>query len=90
MVIFSFLLGQCEVWGPHAHAYVRTYFFTQKLVERNWLDIEPNILNLTWKNNRCGEGRVAKRLDHFLVLNRWWTYIIKLGNGWGVVGNKTT
>ena len=64
---FNFSLGQFEVWGPHARVDLLMDFFTQKLVERNWLDIEPNKLKPTWKDNRCGEGRVAKRMDCFLV-----------------------
>ena len=32
------------------------------------MDIEPCKLTPTWKNNRCGKGRVAKILDHFLVI----------------------
>ena len=59
------------LWGrPHARADVLTEYFTQKLVEKNWLDIEPVKLKPTWRNNRCGEGRVAKRLDIFLVSER--------------------
>ena len=43
-----------------------TKYFTRNWVERNWLDIEPCKLTPTWKNNRCGKGRVVKILDHFL------------------------
>ena len=35
---FIFSLGRDEVWGPHARAGVLTDYFTQKLVERNWLE----------------------------------------------------
>ena len=31
------------------------------------MDIEPVKLRPTWRNNRCGEARVAKRIDHFLI-----------------------
>ena len=31
------------------------------------MDTEPIKLKPTWHNNRCGDGRVAKRLDRFLV-----------------------
>ena len=63
----NFSLGQDEVWGPHAHANLLTDYSTWNLVERNWLDIEPIKLKPTWKNNRCGDGRVSKRMDYFLV-----------------------
>ena len=32
--------------------------------------MEPVILKPIWKNNRCGDGRVAKRLDRFLISER--------------------
>ena len=44
-----------------------TDYFTEKLVERSWLDIEPIKLKATLRNNRCGDGRVAKRMDRFLM-----------------------
>ena len=56
----NFYLGQAEVWGPFAHPDLLSEYFTQKLIEGNWLDIEPVKLKLTWHNNRCGDGRVAK------------------------------
>ena len=60
-------MGQSEVWGPHAHTDSLTGYFTQKLVENHLLDIEPLKLKPTWRNNRCAEDRIAKRLDRFLV-----------------------
>ena len=39
----------------------------QKLMEKGLLDIEPVKLKPTWRNNRCGDARVAKRIDRFLV-----------------------
>jgi len=36
-------------------------------MEKHLLDIEPISLKPTWRNLRCGEGRVSKRLDRFLV-----------------------
>ena len=56
----NFSLRQVEVWGPHACPDLLTEYFTHKLVERNWLDIEPCKLKPTWTNNRCGDGCVAK------------------------------
>ena len=37
------------------------------MVDKCWLDVEPVLLKPTWKNNRCGEARVSKRLDRFLI-----------------------
>ena len=66
----NFSLGQAEVWGPHVRVDLLTEFFSRNLVERKWLDIEPRKLTPSWKNNRCGDGRVAKRLDRFLVTEK--------------------
>jgi len=63
----NFSLGQSEVWGPHAHMDPLAGFFVQKFVEKGWLDIDPLKLKPTWRNNRSGEARVAKRIDRFLV-----------------------
>ena len=63
----NFSLGQTEIWGPHAQADPQAGFFLQKLVEKNLLDVEPIKLKPTWRNNRGGEARVAKRMDRFLV-----------------------
>ena len=66
----NFSLGWAEVWGPHARTDLLSDYFTRNLVERNWLDVEPCVLKPVWKNNRCREGRVAKRLDRFLVTKK--------------------
>ena len=63
----NFSLGQAEIWGPNACPDFLTEYFSHRLIERNWLDIEPVKIKPTWKNNRCGERWVAKRLDRFLV-----------------------
>ena len=63
----NFTLGRTEIWGPHAIADPQAGFFLHRLVENNLLDIEPIKLKPTWRNNRGGEARVAKRLDRFLV-----------------------
>ena len=34
------------------------------------MDIEPIKLKPTWRNNICGDGGVAKRLDRFLVTDQ--------------------
>jgi len=63
----NFTLGQTEIWGPQAQSDPQAGYFLQKLVEKNLLDIEPIKLKPTWRNNRGGDARVAKRLDRFLV-----------------------
>jgi len=63
----NFSLGLSEVWGPHAHSDVMASFLTRKLIEKKLIDVEPIKLKPTWRNNRGGEARVAKRIDRFLV-----------------------
>ena len=65
---FNFSLGHNEVWGPHAQVDSLAGYFVQKLVEKGLLDIEPVKIKPTWRNNRSGEARVAKRIDRFLVV----------------------
>jgi hypothetical protein len=65
----NFSLGLSEVWGAHARADPLAGYFTQKIVECNLLDIEPTKLKPTWRNNRVGEDSIAKRLDHFLIVD---------------------
>ena len=64
---FNFSLGHSEVWGPRARTDSLTEYFVQNLMEKGLLDIEPVKLRPTWRNNRCGEARVAKRIDRFLI-----------------------
>ena len=63
----NFSLGQNEVWGPHAHVDSPAGYFVQNIVEKGWLDIEPVKLKPTWRNNRSGDARMAKRIDRFLM-----------------------
>ena len=64
---FNLSLGHNEVWGPHAQVDSLAGYFVQKLVEKGLLDIEPVKIKPTWRNNRSGDARVAKRIDRFLV-----------------------
>jgi len=63
----NFSLGRSKVWGPSARADVLPDLFIQKLAGRNMIDLEPVKLKPTWRNNRVGDHRVAKRLDRFLI-----------------------
>ena len=80
----NFSLGHNEVWGPRARADSLTDFFVQKLVEKGLLDIEPVKLRPTWRNNRSGDARVAKRLDRFLVADhtRWHCFLLTEFRWW--------
>ena len=63
----NFSLGHSEIWEPHTQVDSLAGFFVQKLMEKGLLDIEPAKVKSTWRNNRSGDARVAKRIDRFLV-----------------------
>ena len=63
----NFTLGASEVWGPLANTDPLAYFFRSHLSRLDLFDIAPTKLNPTWRNRRTREGRIAKRLDRFLV-----------------------
>jgi len=63
----NFSLGHSEVWGPSTHPDPQASYFTRMLVEKQLIDLEPIKLKPTWRNNRGGAARVAKRIDRFLV-----------------------
>jgi hypothetical protein len=63
----NFSLGAAEVWGPRTSPDPMTNYFTHFLDLHGLLDLEPVKLQLTWRNRRVGDDRVAKRLDRFLL-----------------------
>jgi hypothetical protein len=62
-------LGPSEVWGLHARTDPLAEYFGQKFVDCKLTDLDPILLKPTWRNNRVGEDGVAKRLDHFLIVD---------------------
>lgn len=63
----NFSLGSAESLGPRASPDPLTDFFKFHLIQKDLVDIDPIKLEPTWRNRRIGEGRIAKRLDRFLV-----------------------
>ena len=61
----NFSLGFNEVWGTHARTDPLTSYFTQKLAEHNFLDIESVKFKPTWRNNRVEEDNTTKYLIFF-------------------------
>ena len=64
----NFSLGAAEVWGPCSTMDPLTDYFTHYLDSFGLLDLYPVKLQTTWQNLRIGDARVAKRLDHFLLM----------------------
>jgi hypothetical protein len=42
-------------------------FFNHIINEAGLVDISPTSLKPTWRNGRCGDFRISKRIDRFLV-----------------------
>lgn len=63
-------MGVVEVWGPKEILDPLADFFIRSFVRNVLVELAPQKLNATWRNQRAGENRVAKRLDRFLVSER--------------------
>eukprot|EP00253_Pinus_taeda_P008165 PITA_08165 len=63
----NFSIGFAEAWGPSAREDPLSDFFSNLLNSHNLLDVNLIKAKPTWRNRRTGEGRVAKRLDRFLI-----------------------
>eukprot|EP00253_Pinus_taeda_P025838 PITA_25838 len=63
----NFTMGRAETWGPTAREDPLTDFFHKLIEDHHLADPHPIKLKATWRNRRVGEGRIAKRLDRFLL-----------------------
>eukprot|EP00253_Pinus_taeda_P036400 PITA_36400 len=63
----NFSMGNVEAWGPFAREDPLSEFFANTLQAHNLIDVNLIKVKPTWRNRRAVEGRVAKRLDHFLI-----------------------
>eukprot|EP00253_Pinus_taeda_P015506 PITA_15506 len=63
----NFSIGTAEAWGPSAREDPLSDFFSNLIPSHNLIDVNLIKSKPTWRNRRTGEGRVAKRLDRFLI-----------------------
>eukprot|EP00253_Pinus_taeda_P027771 PITA_27771 len=63
----NFSIGNAEAWGPSAREDPLSDFFSNTLQSHNLIDVNLIKVKPTRRNRRTGEGRVAKRLDRFLI-----------------------
>eukprot|EP00253_Pinus_taeda_P003725 PITA_03725 len=63
----NFSVGIAEEWGPSAREDPLSDFFSNFLHSHNLIDVNLIKAKPTWRNRRTGEGRVAKRLDRYLI-----------------------
>jgi hypothetical protein len=63
----NFSLGVAELWDQWAQPNSLLDYFSHKLSELGLIDITPIRAIPNWRNNRMGEGYIAKIIDHFLT-----------------------
>jgi hypothetical protein len=63
----NFTTGVDEVWGPTTHLDRHANYFHDLIKDHLLVDLAPDILVPTWRNDRAGGTFTAKRLDHILV-----------------------
>lgn len=63
----NFSMGRAEAWGPSAREDPLSELFQNSLSSLKLVDENLQKLKPTWRNQRTGEGRIAKRLDRFLL-----------------------
>eukprot|EP00253_Pinus_taeda_P007705 PITA_07705 len=66
----NFSLGIAEAWGPLVREDPLTDFFSNALLTHKLIDVNIIKEKPTWRNQRTGEDRIAKRLDRFLISER--------------------
>ena len=57
-----------ENWVATARQDSLSAFFVVMFDSKELVDLQPMKLTPTWRNNRCGEQAISKRLDIFLIL----------------------
>jgi len=67
----NFSLGYSKSWGHHAEVDPLSAFIEHLLETHSYIDIPSAKFVPTWRNRRCGENSLARRLDHFLIKERF-------------------
>ena len=63
----NFSLGRSEAWGPCARIDPLADYFLNMMLDGSLFDPSLTKITPTWRNNRVGEARIAKRLYQFLL-----------------------
>jgi hypothetical protein len=64
-------LNAKECWGERVRTYPLVDYFSNIFEDLNLVDVEPHKVVLTWENSRRGRDGIEKRLDQFLVAERF-------------------
>ena len=60
-------LSEKEKWGATTRQDSLSAFFAVMFDSKELVDLQPLKLTPTWRNNRCGEQAISKRLDKFFI-----------------------
>eukprot|EP00253_Pinus_taeda_P032708 PITA_32708 len=63
----NFSLGFMESWGHMAQINLLSEVFVQMLKDYHWTDFPSAKIQHSWKNNRTGSQRLARKLDRFFI-----------------------
>lgn len=90
----NFTCQASEIWGSSARMDDLGDFFSQLLLDIDFVDVLPHKLAPTWTNGRFGREGVHKHLDRFLVKSellaffqkhRSWVHEFKFSDHWPIV-----
>jgi hypothetical protein len=63
----NFTTGADEIWGTVAHLNRQANYFLDLIKDNSLVDLAPNVLVPTCRNERAGDAFIAKRLDRIIV-----------------------
>ena len=61
-------LSEKENWGTTTRQDILSGLFVALFESKELVNLQHLKLTPTWRNNRCGEQAISKRLDRFLIL----------------------
>jgi hypothetical protein len=63
----NIVLSSDEVWGGSSGFGITKFYNKNLFTFNNLIDIKPTKLIPTWRNGRCGQDAIARRLDRVLA-----------------------
>ena len=85
----NLFLSEREIWAPTVRLNGLSNFFAALFNSKGWIDLQPLKMEPTWRNNRCGEKEIWKRMDRFLLsdnlltrplIEKYWVEVGGLSN----------
>lgn len=87
----NFTISEGEVWGCGKSVDPLADYIVNLFEEVNPIDVKPAILSPTWSNRHIGSAGIAKRLDHFYVVdsicqaNRSWNQPVGFSDHYAII-----